>query len=229
MKRSIGERYIEAALKRKNIAVIVAHPDDETLWCGGIMLMYTSNNWFIACLCRGKDADRAPKFKKALSAYGAEGKMGDLDDGPEQLPLEKEVVREAVLDLLPASGFDLVITHNPFGEYTRHLRHEEIGGAVIGLWEEQKIRTNELWTFAYGDGHKKHYPRAMSAADLIQDLPVHIWKGKYRMITEVYGFDRKGFEARTTPRKEAFWKFGSSMQCRSWLKQGGTSNKAPII
>ena len=26
-------------------AVIVAHPDDETLWAGGIILMYPEANW----------------------------------------------------------------------------------------------------------------------------------------------------------------------------------------
>lgn len=224
MKSPNSEQYIENALNRKDIAVIVAHPDDETLWCGGIMLMHPDNNWFIACLCRGTDTDRAPKFKKVLSVYGAQGKMGDLDDGPEQLPLDKEVVKETVVDLLPQTKFDLVITHNPSGEYTRHLRHEEIGGAVIELWEEQKIRTDEIWTFAYGDGNKKYYPRAITVADLLQVLPMKIWKEKYRIITEVYGFGKTGFEARTTPRKETFWKFGTPIEATTWLKQGGIPN-----
>lgn len=207
------------ALNQRNIAVIVAHPDDETLWCGGTMLMYANNNWFIACLCRGMDADRAPRFKKALSVYGASGIMGDLDDGPEQAPFHKKEVREAVLDLLPKSGFDLIITHDPSGEYTRHLRHEEIGEAVIGLWQRRKIQTNELWTFAYGDGNKKHYPRAIPTANILQVLPMDIWKEKYRIITEVYGFGKTGFEARTTPRKETFWKFGTPMEAAAWLTQ----------
>ncbi|HUH47073.1 MAG TPA: PIG-L family deacetylase [Arenibacter sp.] len=218
-----GQDMVDA-LNGKNIAVIIAHPDDETLWCGGIMLMYPDNNWFIACLCRGSDPDRAPKFEKVLSVYGAKGKMGDLEDGPEQLPLDREVVKEAILELLPTSDLDLVITHNPFGEYTRHLRHEEIGGAVIELWAEQNIRVDRLWAFAYGDGNKKYYPRAIINADLLQVLPMGIWKGKYRIITEIYGFGKTGFEARTTPRKEAFWKFGAPMEATAWLKQGGIPN-----
>jgi LmbE family N-acetylglucosaminyl deacetylase len=36
---------------RKSIAVIVAHPDDETLWAGGTILEHPSNDWFIVCLC----------------------------------------------------------------------------------------------------------------------------------------------------------------------------------
>ena len=48
----------------------------------------------------------------------------------------------------------------------------------------------------------------MSSADLIVDLPKDIWQQKYRIITEVYGFGPDSFEARTTPRREAFRRFG---------------------
>jgi LmbE family N-acetylglucosaminyl deacetylase len=48
----------------KAVAVIVAHPDDETLWAGGTILSHPSWQWFIVCLCRGSDKDRAPKFLK---------------------------------------------------------------------------------------------------------------------------------------------------------------------
>jgi LmbE family N-acetylglucosaminyl deacetylase len=31
----------------KSVAVIIAHPDDETLWAGGIILSHPSWLWFI--------------------------------------------------------------------------------------------------------------------------------------------------------------------------------------
>ena len=37
----------------KKAAVIVAHPDDETLWAGGTIMMGRDYNWQIISLCRG--------------------------------------------------------------------------------------------------------------------------------------------------------------------------------
>ncbi len=206
---------------KKNIVVIVTHPDDETLWCGGTMLMHPNNNWFIACLCRKNDADRAQKFQKALITLNAEGVMGDLDDGPEQIPLDKKEVEKAIMKLLPKQNFDLILTHSPFGEYTRHLRHEEIGRAVIELWNAKKIVAKELWTFAFEDGNKKYYPQAIERATIHHKLPKRIWEEKYRIITEVYGFEKSAFEAKTTPKTEAFWKFNTPRDAQKWLEQEG--------
>ena len=203
----------------KKVAVIVAHPDDETLWCGGTMLLHTNWEWFVACLCRKNDSDRAPKFKKVLESLNARGIMGDLDDGPDQNPLEEKNVCNAILNLLPKEHFDLIITHSPFGEYTRHLRHEEIGRAVMALWNGKKIDTSELWVFAYEDGNKEYFPRSIDAADIHNILAAAIWEEKYRLITEVYGFGKIGFEAQTTPKTETFWRFKNSDDAQRWLER----------
>lgn len=204
---------------QKEIAIIVAHPDDETLWCGGTILQHPECNWLVACLCRKNDIDRAPKFKKALTAYMAKGIMGNLDDGPEQIPLDINEVKHEILALLPKQNFDLIITHSPYGEYTKHLRHEETGKAVIELWHDQKISSKELWLFAYEDGNKKYYPRAIERAGIRQRLPRNIWEEKYRIITEIYGFEKTGFEAKTTPVIEAFWQFKNPKVASKWLEQ----------
>jgi len=134
--------------KTKTVALIIAHPDDETLWAGGTILSHPSWNWFIVCLCRKSDTERATKFYKVLQALQSEGIMGDLDDGPEQNPLDKKELEETILHLLPQKHYDLIITHNPSGEYTQHARHEEVSRAVIKLWEDKVISAKELWIFA---------------------------------------------------------------------------------
>jgi len=188
----------------KTVAVIVAHPDDETLWAGGTILNNPSWECFIISLCRKNDTDRAPKFYKVLKNLNAKGIMGDLDDGAEQTPLPEKEVEKAILDLLPQNHFDLIITHNPKGEYTKHLRHEEISKAVIMLWNKGTIISKELWTFAYEDGNKAYFPKAIKDASIYEILDQKIWLEKYRLITQTYGFDTHSWEAQTTPKEEAF-------------------------
>jgi LmbE family N-acetylglucosaminyl deacetylase len=191
----------------KTVAIIVAHPDDETLWAGGTILNHPYWKFFIVCLTRINDKDRAPRFYKALQVLKAEGIMGDLDDGPEQKPLAEIEVERTILQLLPSKHYDLIITHNPAGEYTKNLRHEEIGRAVINLWQKEKISANELWIFAYEDGNKEYFPKPLIEATIFKTLSNPIWRSKYNIITKTYDFKEDSWEAQTTPKAEAFWQF----------------------
>jgi LmbE family N-acetylglucosaminyl deacetylase len=185
-------------------AVIVAHPDDEILWAGGLMLMHPKVKWTVATLCRKSDPDRAPRFFKALEKYSAVGFMANLDDGPEQTPLDNNQVQKTIELILPSKRFDIIITHSTSGEYTRHLRHEETAEAVLALWKSGRLSADELWAFAYEDGNRKYLPRAIEHADLLVGLNKEIWQKKYDIITKIYGFNKDSFEAKTTPREEAF-------------------------
>lgn len=203
------------------VAVIVAHPDDETLWAGGTILGHPAWKSYIVSLCRASDPDRAPRYYRALQVLGAAGRMGDLDDGPEQWPLTGADVQHAILDLLPYRHFNLVITHNPTGEYTRHRRHEETGAAVLSLWLAGELSAGELWTFAYEDGRGRYLPRPILDAPGYHSLPEAVWQRKYEIITGTYGFPADGFEAQTTPRAESFWRFSDPAEAGAWLEQGG--------
>ena len=154
----------------KRVAVVVAHPDDEVLWCGGLLLSHPEWSTFVAVLCRGSDADRAPRLTRVLDRLGAKGAIGDLDDGPEQRSLAA-----AILDLLPGTDFDLILTHSPRGEYTRHRRHEEVARAVWSLWTQGLLSTRALWLFAYEDGGQAYLPRPEGDADLRLVLPDPVW------------------------------------------------------
>jgi hypothetical protein len=141
------------------------------------------------CRSRKNDPDRSNKFFLAMQNYGAAGAMADLDDGPEQTPLVIEDVQQSLLKLLPTLNYDLILTHTPYGEYTRHRRHEEVSHAVMALWQTGVISAQELWLFAYEDDHGRRLPQAIETAHHFEALPEKIRQEKYRLITEVYGFD----------------------------------------
>ena len=206
-------------MDKKNVAIIVAHPDDETLWAGGLLL--DNSNWecVIISLCRKFDPDRSQKFYKVLHSLNALGTMGNLDDGPHQNPQDINEIQSIILGLLPRKAYDLMITHSPSGEYTRHLRHEEVGKAAIELWMYKRINAKELWLFAYEDGNKTYLPRSIIAADYHFILPEDIWQRKYDLITKVYGFNADSWEAKTTPKTEAFWILKNKQHALKWLEK----------
>ena len=197
---------------RPRAAVVVAHPDDETLWCGGYILTHPEFNWRIVTLSRASDADRAPKFRQVLQRFGAEGEMADLDDGPEQAPLPAGQVEETTARLLAGNSYDLVLTHGPNGEYTHHRRHAECCRAVVELWRSGGIDTRRLWMFAYEDGGRAYLPRVRQDADRRDVLPDDIWVEKRRVIKDLYGFGADSWEVQTTPRHEGFWCCNSAQE-----------------
>lgn len=203
----------------KSICVVVAHPDDETLWAGGLLLTHADRRWFVISLCRGSDRDRAPKFHRVLGELRAAGAIADMDDGPEQTPLSPEQVEQTILDLFPSTAPDLILTHGPRGEYTRHRRHEETCRALVSLWRRGRVQSRELWMFAFEDGNRAYLPRADAAAPLRFELPEEVWSDKRRLITEVYGFSPESWEARVTPRTEAFWRFRTPDDAARYLEE----------
>jgi len=204
-------------------AVLVAHPDDETLWTGGFLLNHPDWSWFIGAICRGSDPDRAPKFFQAIDRFQAAGKLADLDDGVDQNPLPVEEIEQAIKGMLPGGPYDLVLTHGPWGEYSRHRRHEETSWAVRFLWITGQIDARALWMFAYQDRGRTILPEPVASAHRMEDLSEEIWQEKYRIVTQVYGFASTSWEARVTPRREAFWCFNSKDDLSGWENKEGAA------
>jgi len=194
---------------RPRAAVVVAHPDDETLWCGGYILTHPEYRWRIVTLCRASDPDRAPKFRRVLQRLQAKGEMADLDDEPDQVPLPIEQVQETIARLLGGISYSLILTHGPKGEYTRHRRHEECSQSVVELWRSGGIVTKRLWLFAYEDGERAYLPRVRGDANLRDMLTESIWLEKRRLIADLYGYREDSWEVQATPREEGFWCFDS--------------------
>jgi LmbE family N-acetylglucosaminyl deacetylase len=219
LEQTVSKGALLAAGARRRAAVVVAHPDDETLWLGGTIMMHPQWSWRVVSLCRGNDPDRRPRFFSAMRHLGVQAEMFQLDDGPQQRPLSDGDVQQAVRVALERATYDLIVTHSPFGEYTRHMRHEEVGRAVLQLWQAKRLTTKELWLFAYSDSGGDRYPTALEDADLVVSLPEDVWSSKLAVMRQHYGFAPDSWEALSTPRKEAFWCFCSTDKASAWQKR----------
>lgn len=104
--------------------MVVAHPDDETLW-GGAHL--TEGGWFVVCLTNGYKEVRKNEFYNVIRESGNVGlilKYPDLVDGKRSnWTKEKPQIAKDLDFLMSYKRWGMVATHNPNGEYG-HIHHK---------------------------------------------------------------------------------------------------------
>lgn len=123
--------------------IVVAHPDDETIFFGG--LLQTPGPWHV-CLCTDANADgfgatRMDHFKKVLKKLKVQGfHQYQLPDVYERR-LNQQTLQEH-LSKLPIPS--VVFTHNILGEYG-HPHHQDVSYAVHKVFHKKC----EVWSTAY--------------------------------------------------------------------------------
>ena len=188
-------------MKKKKVLVIVAHPDDETIWMGGTLLMNKSKwNTTITSLCRKTDEDRAPKFKKVCEILNAKGLMSDLEDkNLNSLPLNE--ITKRINRLSPRKNYDYIFTHGKNGEYG-HIRHKEVHNSVDKMIKNKQLSCNKLLFFSYIKKNK--ICSANKNSDKLIRLKDNILSEKKYLIHNIYGFDKGSFEEKSSKNIEAF-------------------------
>lgn len=132
--------------------MIVAHPDDETIW-GGMHLI--EGDYYVVCITNGDNERRAPEFKSILEATGSEGVImsypdktyGKRDDWSRNY-------EDIVSDLEKVIGikeWEIIVTHNPEGEYG-HEHHKMTDRIVTEICEDREVTDN---LYYFGKYYKK--------------------------------------------------------------------------
>lgn len=180
-------------MKKKKVLVIVAHPDDETLWMGATLLR-KRKVWdtTVVCLTRASDKDRAPKFQKVTKALGVKGCIYDLDDEHLHQPLGQTQIIH-ILKKFSDQKVDALFTHNKNGEYN-HPRHIETHNAVVSALKKRILKAKKVFFFSYKkvSNNFQGYATYNSSADILIKLRDDELAMKKKLAIDVYGYDRKG-------------------------------------
>ncbi len=186
--------------------VIVAHPDDETIWMGGKLLRESGTRWTVLSLCRRDDMDRAPKFFRVCALLNAHGFMSDLEDEhPEEKLMGLDEVEKRIEPVVADKKFDEVYTHGVNGEYG-HNRHIEAHKKVLEMAGSGAIACNGLYTFDYVRKEKPFHAEPNPKAKIKFRLTRKEHDEKKRIVRDVYGFQENSFECISCSAVECFRK-----------------------
>jgi LmbE family N-acetylglucosaminyl deacetylase len=119
--------------------LVVAHPDDETIFFGGLLQREKSLPWKVICVTDGnadhRGEERAEEFAAATKLLGVkETEHWSFPDlFPNRLPV-KEIAERLTTHPTPKE----IYTHGPLGEYG-HPHHQDVCLAVHRAFPRSKI------------------------------------------------------------------------------------------
>ncbi len=137
-----------------NKLMIVAHPDDETLWGGAHLL---EDNYLVVCITCGGDKVRVNEFKNVMNATNDKYIMLNYPDKTngerDNWNTVYDDITKDLNDIIELKEWDTIVTHNPQGEYG-HVHHKMTNAIVTSLME-QKDNTDKLYYFGRYHSKKK--------------------------------------------------------------------------
>jgi len=126
-----------------NKLMIVAHPDDETIFGGGMLL--NQDGWKVVVVTDGggdnNDPDtRKKEFKSVMQHLGVDYEMLGFQDNMNEILYDENQVESRLREIISSRDWNKIVTHNKDGEYN-HIIHKSVHNIV------KKINPKNLYFF----------------------------------------------------------------------------------
>ena len=132
--------------------MIVAHPDDETLWGGAHLLQ---DEYLVVCLTNGWNESRKNAFIETMKTTNDKYIILNYPDirktysngkyDADTLSTCKTAMQKDINTILSYKKWSQVITHNPNGEYGKY--HHKTISSLVKTSFEKNCKNSELWYF----------------------------------------------------------------------------------
>lgn len=130
--------------------MIVAHPDDETIWGGNHLL---KGHYLVVCLTNGNNPTRRKEFMKIMKETHNQGLIFDYPDKKngkrDSWVHVKGSIEKDVAYLSHKKKWKCVVSHNPLGEYG-HIHHRLTSQIV-------SIKCSQQNLYYFGKYYKKNH------------------------------------------------------------------------
>ena len=140
--------------KEPESLMIVAHPDDETIWGGSHL---THGNYTVLCITNGNNKKRKKEFMKVMEKTHSKGIILSFPDKTKGKrdnwkSCKKDIQREIKKEI-DSKDWDQIVTHNPDGEYG-HIHHKKVSKYVTMILKKED-KTDQLVYFGKYTSKKK--------------------------------------------------------------------------
>lgn len=123
-----------------NKVMIVAHPDDEMLWGGKELI---EDDYLVVCITCGVDKKRVKEFANVMKStddkYIMLGYPDKTKGKRDDWATVRKDINKDIKNILELKDWELVVTHNPLGEYG-HIHHKMTNQIVsANVTEKDKL------------------------------------------------------------------------------------------
>lgn len=166
-----------------NKLMIVAHPDDETLWGGGHLL---DGGWYVVCLTNGYNKQRSQELNDALAIsksqyiilnYPDLNQNGKKDDWK----MVTKGIKKDIEKLIHYKSWDKIVSHNPDGEYG-HIHHKKTNVIVKQISKQTGVFDKLYYFGRFYSKDGKFYNKPILPQNLVPTYSGYQLETKKQMI-----------------------------------------------